>query len=194
MLRDEKRAADDEVHQRDVEVMRLPRFMQEKRLSGAQIGSAFHRAMCMMDLDRLKHAPRLEDEIAAQMDGLLESGVLSEAERGAVPPHMLTRFFASPTGVRLLQSERVQREWAFTWKRVTPEGETQLLQGVIDCCFVEDGRWVLVDYKTDRDAAGAIARHRGQIELYAAALEEITGMQVSGRVLYLVRTGVGYSV
>ena len=64
----------------------------------------------------------------------------------------------------------------------------------MDCCFVEQGKWVLVDYKTDRDAAGAIERHRGQLNLYAEALAAITGMPVAGRVLYLLRAGVGYSV
>ena len=107
---------------------------------------------------------------------------------------MLVRFFASPLGVRLLASPRVEREWAFTWKRKTEDGQTQLLQGIIDCCFMEDGKWVLLDYKTDRDAKDAIERHRGQLDIYADALARITGVPVSGRVLYLVRMGVGYSI
>ena len=59
---------------------------------------------------------------------------------------------------------------------------------------MEDGQWVLVDYKTDRDAQGAIERHRGQLALYTDALKVITGVPVSGRILYLVRTGIGYSI
>ena len=53
---------------------------------------------------------------------------------------------------------------------------------------------MLVDYKTDRDAKGAIERHRGQLELYAQALAGITGIPVRDRVLFLVRLGVGYNV
>ena len=51
-------------------------------------------------------------------------------------------------------------------------------------------------YKTDSpaDVPGAMARHRPQLEIYAQALEKITGMQVCERVLYLVRTGAGYAV
>jgi hypothetical protein len=62
--------------------------------------------------------------------------------------------------------------------------------------FEEDGRWVLVDYKTDSpsDVPGAMARHRPQLEIYAKALETITGMPVQERVLYLVRAGSGYAV
>ena len=64
---------------------------------------------------------------------------------------------------------------------------------MIDCCFIERGAWVLVDYKTDADAAGAIERHRPQLELYAQALAGITGRPVRERVLYLVRAGMGVS-
>ena len=53
---------------------------------------------------------------------------------------------------------------------------------------------MLVDYKTDADAAGAIERHRPQLELYAQALAGITGLPVRERVLYLVRAGRAYQV
>ena len=194
VLRDEKRAADDEIHQRDVEVMRLPRFMLEDKMTGAQIGTAFHRAMCMIDLDALRGASSLEAAVKSELERMARLRILSPAEAKALSPRMLIGLFASPVGVRLLASGRVQREWAFTYRRETPDGETQLIQGVIDCCFMEDGKWVLVDYKTDRDAKGAIERHRGQLDLYAEALAGITGVPVSGRILYLVRMGVGYSV
>ena len=95
--------------------------------------------------------------------------------------------------IRLLRSGRVEREWAFTFRRETEEGAA-LVQGVIDCCFEEGGQWVLVDYKTDSpsDVPGAMERHRPQLEIYAAALETITQMPVRERVLYLVRAGAGY--
>ena len=98
--------------------------------------------------------------------------------------------------MRLLRCRRVEREWAFTYRRETAEGEIQLVQGVIDCCFEENGKWVLVDYKTDSpsDVSGAIARHRPQLEIYADALERITHTPVQERILYLVRAGAGVQV
>ena len=93
----------------------------------------------------------------------------------------------------MLAAQELHREWAFTYRRETETG-AQLLQGVIDCCFIECGAWVLVDYKTDADAAGAIERHRPQLELYAQALAGITGLSVRERVLYLVRAGRAYQV
>ena len=193
VLRDEKRAAQEDEPLPDAPLMRLPRFMEEQQMTGAQIGTAFHRMMRMLDLDALRATRDLAAEIDRQRAALLEKGVVSENELAVVHPRLLVRLFASPLGVRMLAAGELHREWAFTYRRETEDG-AQLLQGVIDCCFIERGAWVLVDYKTDADAAGAIERHRPQLELYAQALAGITGRPVRERVLYLVRAGMGYQV
>ena len=54
VLRDEKRAAQEDEPLPDAPLMRLPRFMEEQQMTGAQIGTAFHRMMRMLDLDALK--------------------------------------------------------------------------------------------------------------------------------------------
>ena len=199
VIRDEKRAAQLEEGEafapRETEIIRLPRFMSESYMTGARIGTALHRMMRMADLDALRGTTDLTAQLAAQREEMLQSGVITQAEYDAVPTRMLTEFFASPLGVRLLRSHRVEREWAFTFRRETGDGAA-LVQGVIDCCFEENGKWVLIDYKTDSpsDVPGAIERHRPQLEIYAQALETITGMQVCERILYLVRAGAGYAV
>ena len=204
VLRDEKRAAQADMDEpaapgtegRETEIIRLPRFMQEKAMTGAQIGTAFHRMMRMLDLNALRRTTSLEAEIYAQTARMREDGVVTQAEYDAVPLRMLVDFFAAPLGVRLLASARVEREWAFTFRKTAENGEIQLVQGVIDCCFEEDGGWVLVDYKTDSpaDVPAVIARHRPQLEMYADALARITKQPVRERVLYLVRAGIGYQV
>ena len=138
VIRDEKRAAQleqDGYAARETEIIRLPRFMQDRQMTGAQIGTAFHRMMRMLDLEALKATADMEREIARQMEQMKADGVVTQAEYAAVPARMLVRFFASPLGVRLLRSRRVEREWAFTYRRETAEGEIQLVQGMIDCCF-----------------------------------------------------------
>ena len=139
-----------------------------------------------------EYARRMLKENIISMD-LKPGAMVSENELAAVKPYLLVRLFASPLGVRMLAAQELHREWAFTYRRETETG-AQLLQGVIDCCFIERGAWVLVDYKTDADAAGAIERHRPQLELYAQALAGITDLPVRERVLYLVRAGRAYQV
>ncbi len=208
LLRDEKRAREEAAARllgeegaqppagERTELVRLPRFMQEQRMTGAQIGTAFHRVMRMLDLDALRAGDDLAGEAARQLAQMAESGVLTAAEAKAVPARMVTALLSSPLGVRMLASEMLHREWAFTFSRTAQDGTRQLVQGVIDCCFVERGAWVLVDYKTDSpgDVPGALSRHRPQLALYAEALEAITGLPVRERVLYLVRAGAGYTV
>jgi ATP-dependent helicase/nuclease subunit A len=68
--------------------------------------------------------------------------------------------------------------------------ESVVVQGVIDLCFVENGQWVIVDYKTDRvskaDAAQAAQKYTVQLELYAKALKRITHMDVAEKhIVYL---------
>ena len=165
-------------------------------MTGAQIGTAFHRVMRMLDLDALCASGDLAGETARQLAQMAECGVLTAAEAKAIPARMVTALLSSPLGVRMLASDVLHREWAFTYDRTAEDGTRQLVQGMIDCCFVERGAWVLVDYKTDSpgDVPGVLARHRPQLALYAEALEAITGMPVRERVLYLVRAGAGYPV
>ena len=74
---------------------------------------------------------------------------------------------------------------------VTDNEEKILLQGVIDCYFEENGEIVLVDYKTDRyNALQEIhEKYDKQLELYAYALQKITGKPVKEKIIYLFSTG-----
>ena len=99
-------------------------------------------------------------------------------------------------------SKRVERELPFNHRVSAREligadtDETMLLQGIIDCCFIEDGQWVLIDYKTDFVPAGkakqAAAKHRRQLTLYRNALEALTGAPV--KEMYIHFLGIGESV
>ena len=80
-----------------------------------------------------------------------------------------------------------------------PEGETILLQGVIDAYFAEDDGVVLVDYKTDRvDAQGGEEelkrRYEKQLELYADAIERGSGLRVKERIIYSVSLNKSISI
>jgi ATP-dependent exoDNAse (exonuclease V) beta subunit len=55
-----------------------------------------------------------------------------------------------------------------------PDGT--LLEGVVDLAFVRDGRWVVVDFKTDREISQAgLDGYTRQVALYAAAISRATG-------------------
>jgi ATP-dependent helicase/nuclease subunit A len=59
-----------------------------------------------------------------------------------------------------------------------------LVEGVVDLAFEEDGRWVVVDYKTDYEIADAGQEgYRRQIAVYSAAIACATGAPASGVLL-----------
>lgn len=181
-----------------------PQFMAEEapgRMTAAERGTAYHRAMQLIDLralDGLDGRP-LADAIRARLDEAVSRRLMTEAQREAVRPSRLAEFLQSPVGQRLRRAETVKREWPFNAlvradEALSPAeagrfaGEELLVQGTIDCCFIEDGAWILLDYKTDRsgDLDALRDHYRAQLSVYALALERITGIPVRQRLLCLL--------
>ena len=173
-----------------------------KRASAADIGIAYHRVMEFLDfsrvMDRSGRADR--DYIAERTLFLREHGAINADVYEELDPEKMAAFFESPLGQRAVAAEArgdLRREKPFTLKTVR-NGREMLVQGVIDCCFEEDGKMILIDYKSnliraDRPYEAEIARirdeYRIQIELYSEAAEKGTGMEVSEAYLYLFAAG-----
>ncbi len=154
----------------------VPDYMLDKKPGGAERGTAMHKALCAL-------AP--EKEIAPQLDVLCEMGYFSPEERKLLRIGDLERFFDSELGRRARQADGMRREWSFCLM----EGDI-LVQGVIDLCFVENGAWVAVDYKTDRCPAERLPEMYGdQIRWYARALRTLTGREVEELWLYSLHEG-----
>ena len=183
-----------------------PAFLAETPggMTGTERGTAYHRAMQCLELMPLRglRGRALTAEIAAQLDALRDARRISTLQREAVRAQDLARFFEGETGARLLRAEEVRREWPFNAmmrisEALDPEEagdyarEEIMVQGSVDCCFLVDGRWILLDYKTDRsaDAEALTRRYRNQLRLYALALERITGVEVGEIRLCLLRGG-----
>ncbi|REK63792.1 MAG: helicase-exonuclease AddAB subunit AddA [Brevibacillus sp.] len=183
-----------------------PRFLAEDarhRLTSAELGTLTHLVLQQLDLCR----PLDEPDIRQQIDSLVLRRFLTEEQAEAVNARDLARFFASPLGTRMKQAAKVYRELPFTMalpaNEVDPEigdDEHVIVQGVIDCLLEEEnGRLVLIDFKTDRIAAepspAVIAemkrRYEAQIRLYVRAVEQILKTRkVAESYLYLLAGGV----
>ena len=163
-----------------------PRFLIEKRMTAAERGSAVHKALGLLPYEKLEGSVT-PGKISALLDGLEDERKLTHAEREALRPEDLARFFNSSLGQRALASPRVQREWPFN---LIADGET-VVQGVLDLCFEENGSWVLVDYKTDfvTGMDTLLSRYTSQLNWYARALETLTDKPVREALLYSVRLG-----
>ncbi|MFA6847643.1 MAG: PD-(D/E)XK nuclease family protein, partial [Lachnospiraceae bacterium] len=67
-----------------------------------------------------------------------------------------------------------------------PADETVLIQGIIDAFFIEDGKIVIVDYKTDhvKTPEELTKRYRIQLDYYGEALGNMLKMEVGAKILW----------
>jgi ATP-dependent helicase/nuclease subunit A len=185
-------------------ILNRPRFMQEKKLTPAEKGTAMHMVMQHIDLGK----PITEQTIREQLDQMAESELLYPEQRDGVEIEWILAFFDTGLGQRLLKADKVKREVPFylslpadqvypDWK----EDEEQIfIQGVVDCVFEDSKGLVLLDFKTDSitdrykggfEQARPILEERYQIQLalYAKALEQIWKIPVEERYLYFFDGG-----
>ena len=175
------------------ELRKIPDLTGMPSLSAAQRGAAAHKVLCALDpkdfvdLDE----PRMRAALTDAMSELLARDMLTQEERLSINELDVLRFYQSDLAKRMARSGERHTEWPFTLLA----DSDMILQGVLDSCFLEDGAWVLVDYKTDwGDAQMLSARYRDQMRWYMRALREITGLPVKEAWLYLLRKGEAVQV
>lgn len=177
-------------------VFRMPDFAAgEKALTGTERGVASHLVLQHMDLSCAGSVRKISDEIQR----LKIQGFISEKQAEAVEAQALYEFFSSETGQRILSADRVRREFRFSLLCPAGElfegaqGESLLLQGVVDCCIEEHGELTIIDYKTDYVTSDTIDEraeyYSGQLRVYTAAMERILKMPVREAILYFLRAG-----
>lgn len=166
-----------------------PAFLSENGLTAAQRGTATHSFM------QYAYYEKANINVKAEIERLKEKGIITAAEAGAINVRAVERFFKSGLAKRILASDNVMREKKFTVNvpvgELYPElagfsDETVMIQGIADCAFVENGKLIVVDYKTDRlETEQQFADKYGeQVRVYKRALSLCTDYEVSETLLY----------
>lgn len=185
-------------------ILNRPRFMQEKKLTPAERGTAMHMVMQHIDLSQ----PVTELSLDLQLEKMVESELLFPEQRDAIEKKWILAFFDTEIGKRLLSADKVSREVPFYLSlpamEVYPdwqgENEPIFIQGVVDCVFQDEKGTVLLDFKTDGihdrykggfEQARPILedRYRIQISLYAKAIEQVWKQPVDEKYLYFFDGG-----
>ena len=195
----EAEAAEVTAARKDDEVVRLwDSNERRKRASAADTGIAYHRIMEFIDFARVYDAEGAVDGayIKERAELLRDNDAIREDVYRTLDLTRITDFFAHDIGRRAVlaaKAGRLRKEKPFTLRTVR-SGRDLLVQGVIDCCFEEDGKMILIDYKSNyidprRPRNAELSRikeeYRVQIELYSEAIKKGTGMEVSGAYLWL---------
>lgn len=161
-------------------------------------GVVTHKMLGMIDLDLIRPVqdkPKaLYAVICRYVDQCAQRGILTPEEAQRVNRGMIARFFESELGRRMLNSPRIEREWSFALR--VREPFATIVQGVIDLCFLENGQWILIDFKTDRvdDVHELLPRYSRQLEFYRMALTRATPHPVAETMLFSLRLGEAVQV
>ncbi len=168
---------------------RKPKFINDD-FTGADRGTAIHKFFEVCDFTKAY------SNIDEEKIRLINEGVLSIDEANVLENDAVESFFESSVGQRVLKAEQVLKEYEFSFIKKAGElynnisplifDEEIVVQGKLDCAFIEEDGAVLIDYKSDKikDEERFREIYRPQIEIYSQALLECTGVKVKERYLY----------
>jgi ATP-dependent helicase/nuclease subunit A len=161
--------------------------MGKDSFTPAQRGTFTH--LFMEKCDFLKAAQSVDSEL----ERLTADGLFTPEQAKAVNIKTLRFFFNSDLFKRMVNSDGLFREKQFTvtvpasfFESDVSTDESVVVQGKIDCFFIENGNAVIVDYKTDyvKSAGELKERYTMQMEVYKNAVEQFTGKKVKEVLLY----------
>ena len=168
-------------------------------VSASDYGTAVHKLMELLPYGEIHSEADMQEILQRLIDG----PHFTEDLRKVLRADKIKQFYSDEPDSLFrrmkgaAEQRRLFREQQFLIG-IPVEADSAVLQGVIDAFFVErddEGREyaVLVDYKTDRvDSPERLkALYRTQLELYAEAITDITGLPVREMWLYGFSNGLG---
>ncbi len=180
------------------EKVTLPKFMRfEEKVKGTTRGTAFHKVMEVCPFEEFDGGKVITEELVqSMMYTQAESGKLPEEYIPLVGTKKIVNFLNSSLARRMINAAkcgRLYKEQPFVYgidanvlNKEFPDTETVLIQGIIDAYFEEDGKLVLLDYKTDviDTTEDLVKRYRTQLDYYALVLEKLLGKPMKDIVIY----------
>lgn len=161
---------------------------------GALRGTAVHTAFQNLPLDIAAD----EASVNLFLDGLVAKKKLSEKERAYIKTKDIIDFLATKICRRMREADErheLYREQPFIISVPAskidssyPEEDRVMVQGIIDAFFMEQGKVIVVDYKTDSVSRESILidRYQAQLEYYQQALMQLTEAGGSEKIIYSV--------
>ena len=155
-----------------IEVVHQSIAKPANRPAGTRFGTLVHTILRDAALD----ADRAALKGLAEVHGRLLGATPEEIEHAAGAAFGALRHALIG---RARKAQRVHREFPILLKL----DHTRVLEGVIDLVFEGQGRWHIVDFKTDADVAGNRARYERQVRWYALAVSRLNRAVVEAYLL-----------
>lgn len=167
-----------------------PKFLKGAELKGAEKGTALHQFLQYANLSNAKL--NSTDELKR----LVDNSFLTIEQAAAIDTETMTKCLNSPLMERIVNSTEVYREHRFfvplslydlenDFKDLNYSHET-IIQGAVDCIFLEDEQLVIVDYKSDRvkSTQQLSQKYALQLKLYKNAIEQSFDKTVKECIIY----------
>ena len=119
---------------------------------------------------------RYEDRLAGSLRkvaGTMRAG--GYAQTNGLPQDLLAT---------LLSADEVYCELPFSYMD-EPEGGRTVWNGVMDVVYLADGRWHIVDYKTNADGTDLDLKYQGQLAAYIKAFKATTGFDADAKTYHI---------
>ncbi len=165
----------------------VPAFIRNeegRKLSAAERGTATHRFIQLLPKEEAD-----SEKLKVLLSEFREKNLLSPEEAEGVYLPAVEKLVSSKLYRRMIASSFARKEQEFSLL----DERGALIQGIIDCFFIEDGRIVIIDYKTTalrgRTIGETAGEYRAQLENYAHALERLTGLPVREKWVFLLSEG-----
>ncbi len=164
-----------------------PRFLQGA-VSGTDRGNATHRFLQFCDFEKITDAKAFDSELSR----LVQDEFILRREAELVDKQKILNFLNTEIMQTLLKSGKCHKEERFMFALPaneiikTDSNQKIIVQGVLDCWYVVDGKAVIVDYKTDRvnSADTLIERYGVQLDMYEKALYINEGIETAKKYIY----------
>lgn len=172
---------------RDNIATEYPDFMLKKSISSAARGTLLHKFMCCCDLKKLSKNLDLE------IKRLVKLNFFSIEEIKFLDKSYIKNFVNSELYTRIINSPEILREYKFSVKVPVKNiscdfnySNEIIVQGAIDCLFLENNNYVIIDYKTDRitNKTDFINKYFVQLDIYKQAIEQIKNINISELGIY----------
>ncbi len=167
-----------------------PAFLSSGGLTPTERGTALHKFMQYANF-----TAALKD-VSAEIDRLYEYEYISLAEAEAIDRQRVENFMQSDLFKRILSCDKLFREQRFLLDvkagEIYPElsgfaaEQTVIIQGAVDCMFIEGDHIVIIDFKTDRtnDESFLLAHYAEQLKTYKIAAEKMFSLPVDECYIY----------
>lgn len=168
---------------------------KKKKINSAMAGTILHKVMEMADFKRGYSEDELFDFIAQ----LVQNNIISDDEAQSIKLKELSGFFKSDIYKRMQNADVIEKEHVFSMLLSPKEafvidkdddsdyGDDKILvNGMIDCYFIENNKITLLDYKSDRlnTKDEFVNRYEIQLKMYKQALEKALDEKVDEVVIY----------